>query len=98
MEKSAVISFYSSEESLNNHPEIDNYAEILSGKNISPVLLGESFTILPDTMLNLETIAKKKVTCISGPMDNINDEYRFENFKEELGKFDDLFQILLSKK
>ncbi len=98
MEKSAVISFYSSEESLNNHPEIDNYAEILSGKNISPVLLGESFTILPDTLLNLENIAKKKVTCISGPMDNINDEYRFENFKEELGKFDDLFQILLSKK
>ncbi len=61
MKKSAIISFYASEVALSNHPEIENYAEILSGKNISPVLLGESFTVIPETLLNLEIVAKKKI-------------------------------------
>lgn len=98
MEKSVVISFYSSEEALANHPEIDNYAEILPGKSMSPVLLGESFTVLPKTLLNLENIEKKKIMCLSGSLENVSDSYSFENFKEEFGKFDDLFQILLAKK
>ncbi|MHA1366018.1 MAG: hypothetical protein ACTSP5_06345, partial [Candidatus Heimdallarchaeota archaeon] len=62
-------------------------------------LLGESFTIVPENMINMDYLEKNKVTCIVGnsrPGEEIED-FSLDNFTEEFAKFDELFQKLLSK-
>ena len=100
VENNAIISFYANESVLKNHPEIDNYVDYLPGKNLSPALLGESFTVLPESLINNEKLAKKKITCIVGSKDlpQSFEKFAIIDFKEELVKFDDLYQKLLSKK
>ncbi|HUU77577.1 MAG TPA: hypothetical protein VMX55_04475 [candidate division Zixibacteria bacterium] len=100
VDNSAIISFYASETVLKNHPEIDNYVEYLPGEKISPALLGESYTVLPEILMNKETIEKQKIICIVGSKDDneLMDKFTIYIFKDELEKFDDLYQKLLSKK
>ncbi|MCK5182701.1 MAG: hypothetical protein KAQ95_00255, partial [Candidatus Heimdallarchaeota archaeon] len=64
VERSAIVSFFISEDALENHPEIDTYVEFLPAENISPVLLGESFTILPSHIINHDGLSKGKSICI----------------------------------
>ncbi|MHA1243103.1 MAG: hypothetical protein ACTSP7_00900 [Candidatus Heimdallarchaeota archaeon] len=98
-EKHALVSFFIREDVTINHPEISAYVEFLESYNISPALLGESFTIVPENMINMDYLEKNKVTCIVGnsrPGEEIED-FRLDNFAEEFAKFDELFQKLLSK-
>jgi tetratricopeptide (TPR) repeat protein len=99
VEHSAIVSFFVSEDALENHPEINTYVEFLPAENISPVLLGESFTILPNHIINHEGLSKGKSICIVGSKrtTGIRDEFDYRNFEEEMTKFDDIFQKLLSK-
>jgi hypothetical protein len=71
----------------------------LPAENISPVLLGESFTILPNHIINHDGLSKGKSICIVGSKrsTDIKDEFDYRNFEEEMSKFDDIFQKLLSK-
>lgn len=99
VEHSAIVSFFVSEDALENHPEIDTYVEFLPAENISPVLLGESFTILPNHIINHDGLSKGKSICIVGSKRSadIKDEFDYRNFEEEMTKFDDIFQKLLTK-
>ncbi|NHJ84296.1 MAG: hypothetical protein FK734_02465 [Asgard group archaeon] len=97
---SAIVSFYLSSEVLQNHPEVDNYADYLKITNISTELLGESFTILPSSFVNNESLNRAKAVCITAPenkSDIVND-FIFDNFKDELMEFDDTFQKLMAQK
>jgi len=99
VENSAIVSFFVSEDALENHPEINTYVEFLPAENISPVLLGESFTILPNHLINHEGLSRGKSICIVGSKrtNDIMDEFDYRNFEEEIIKFDDIFQKLLAK-
>jgi len=99
VEHSAIVSFFVSEDALENHPEINTYVEFLPAENISPVLLGESFTILPNHIINHDGLSKGKSICIVGSKRSadIKDEFDYRNFEEEMTKFDDIFQKLLTK-
>ncbi|MBN1329623.1 MAG: hypothetical protein JXA54_09135 [Candidatus Heimdallarchaeota archaeon] len=96
---SAIVSFFLFDELLENHPEVKSYTNILSSQNISPVLFGESFTIIPNHLINHENINKGKSICIVGSMkhNEFLDEFRSNQFKEEMSNFDDTFQKLLTK-
>jgi len=98
VERAAVVCFFLQKEYFDLHPEINNYVEVLQLTNISPVLLGESFTILPKSIINFETFSKKPI-CIIGeksPKD-LAGRYHPNHFKKVFAAFDDLFQRLLSE-
>ncbi len=99
-EHSAIVSFFITDKALESHPEISTYVEFLPADNISPVLLGESFTILPEHIINHNGYNKGKSICIVGTMDSkeTTDDFHVSNFHDEMEKFDDIFQHLLSKK
>ena len=98
-EKQALVSFFIRDDVTINHPEINAYVEFIESYNISPALLGESFTIVPENMLNMDYLDKNKVTCIIGRSkpDEEQEDFSIDAFQEDFAKFDELFQKLLSK-
>ncbi|MCF2143053.1 MAG: hypothetical protein K9W42_05080 [Candidatus Heimdallarchaeota archaeon] len=98
-ERSAVVCFFLKKSNFDLHPEIKDYVETLELKTISPVLLGESFTILPETIINFENFSKKPICIISEKQTTeIKEKYHPSLFSKEFSTFDNLFQKLLSDK
>ncbi|NHJ87039.1 MAG: hypothetical protein FK734_16370 [Asgard group archaeon] len=96
---SAIVSFFIYDDLIELHPEINTYTDILPSQNISPVLLGESFTIIPSHLINHEKINTSKSICVVGSkkQDEAIEDYSTQQFKEEISNFDDIFQKLLTK-
>jgi hypothetical protein len=93
-----VVSFFLTDDLIEKHPEISDYADFLPVKNISSVLLGESFTILPFEAFNLNHDSKKAI-CIRSSLndDEIDEELIIPNFAKVLAELDNTFQKLLSE-
>ncbi|NHJ47485.1 MAG: hypothetical protein FK733_06845 [Asgard group archaeon] len=93
-----VISFYINNKLIENHPEIANYADFLPVKNISSVLLGESFTILPFDAISFQQNGKKAICIRSSTQDDDSgEEFILPNFSNILNELDNTFQKLLSE-
>lgn len=95
---SGAISYFINESLVENHPEISNYADILHVKNISPILLGESFTILPYEALNSQ-ISESKSICITSSLPEEESDVKFSinKFSVILNDLDNSFQKLLQQ-
>ncbi|NHK31685.1 MAG: hypothetical protein FK730_10060 [Asgard group archaeon] len=98
VKKLGIISFFISDDLVENHPEIANYADYLYVKNITPVLLGESFTIIPSHIMDLQHKESKSICIISSLAEEVaGDNFNINQFSSNLNDLDNSFQELLKK-
>ncbi|NHJ41393.1 MAG: hypothetical protein FK731_15285 [Asgard group archaeon] len=95
---SGAISYFITESLVENHPEITNYAEILHVKNITPILLGESFTILPFEVMNSQMHENKSICITSSLLEEESyEQFSINQFSDILADLDNSFQKLLQQ-